>query len=419
MRLGPAIALLAVVLPVLGGCVTERREPARGVRVTPGGAATGGPAPVMPREGEPIARPARGVTTSAAVGVTFVPLGVVAYDGQTLPIMSPDGRFLAAQQGEAPQWAAILGEDGAVPPVRSSIGVYQISGTSARPLAQASALPAGAVLGRSADALGFLIELPREDGSRWIGHANWLTGQVSWLAAGERVSAHGVLAADGALLFTRREPGGPGRIVRRAPGGAESELTAPEGSYFAPIAADDPGVVYALRLVGGGLAIDVLRVRRDVLERTPVSRLLHPSDDALLAHQVMLSVPAPTARAPGTSTRADDTLALLNPARARMSVWDGVSGSLESLAPGTIAAVRSPDPSSPGYFCTTARELVFVPKVGTGGPTGAPVVIIGTPYVPRAARGETPHLVLIGPSRSDPDRLEIVRMILSAPDERP
>jgi hypothetical protein len=55
--------------------------------------------------------------------------------------------------------------------------------------------------------------------------------------------------------------------------------------------------------------------------------------------------------------------------------------------------------------------------VGTGGPTGAPVVIIGTPYVARAARGETPHLVLIGPSRSDPDRLEIVRMILSAPDE--
>ncbi|MDX2131432.1 MAG: hypothetical protein SFY69_05215 [Planctomycetota bacterium] len=413
------LAALCATL-ALASCVTERTDTGRGVRVKPGTGA-GGPAgvgsaagPAAPSLDGPVARPARGVTTNAAVGVTFVPLGAIAYDGQALPVVSPDGRFLAVQQGEAPAWNAILAEDGATVPAGTTIVVYDISGNAARRL-ESPALPPGVLLGRGADREGFLIESPRENGARWIGRANWVTGEPTWLAHDDRVSAHAVLAPDGALLFTRRDVGASRAVlVRRAPSGQERETAPADGTYVAPLAGNDPRTVFALRRVAQGLAIDVLRARGDEFERTPVSRLLHTSDDPTLAHQVALSVPSASTPAPGAAG-ADGALVILNPSRARMSLWDGASGSLETLAPGTIAAARSPDPNSPGYFCTTRDGLVFVSKVGTAGPTGAPVVVIDTPYVPRTVWSAPPQLVLFGPSKDSPDQIEIVRMLLTAP----
>jgi hypothetical protein len=60
------------------------------------------------------------------------------------------------------------------------------------------------LLGRSVDEQGFLIESPREDGSRWIGKADWSTGEIQWLVEGEQVNAFASLGVDGALAWSRR-----------------------------------------------------------------------------------------------------------------------------------------------------------------------------------------------------------------------
>ncbi|PKL33850.1 MAG: hypothetical protein CVV40_00310, partial [Planctomycetes bacterium HGW-Planctomycetes-2] len=161
------------------GCVVEPGAPtSRGVpyrpapseRAPPRGARS---APARPPDG-PIATPATGaasVTTSVRVEV--LPLGVVPFDGQTLPIVSPDGRFLAVQIGEAPAWPTILAAPGAAIPLAARIEIYSLAGAAPKRIEPATPLTPGLILTRACDDGGFLVEAPRPDGSRWIGRIPW------------------------------------------------------------------------------------------------------------------------------------------------------------------------------------------------------------------------------------------------------
>lgn len=60
------------------------------------------------------------------------------------------------------------------------------------------------MLGRSCNHNGFLIETPRNDGSRWIGHVSWNTGIIKWLAADENVNAFADLGSNNQLAWSRR-----------------------------------------------------------------------------------------------------------------------------------------------------------------------------------------------------------------------
>lgn len=423
MTLSPAHPLVTVLtLLALAGCVTEVQSGpgSRGVPVRPGGAApTASDAPKATLPDGPVATPAVAVTSSAAVRVTFFPAGSVPYDGATLPLVSPDGKYLAVQSGEAPTWPTLLAEPAAEPVNRTTITVFDVSGPTPSPMNGPDPVPGGLMLGRAADGAGFLVESPQRDGSRWIGRVAWGTGNLQWLAKDGNCNAHGVLTGDGSLLFTRRAPGATeADLVLVAHGKPESVRPAGGETFAFPMAGDDPSVVYACRIGRNATDLEAIRVRGGKLEGTVMRRLLGASADPLLAHQVAQTSPGP---ASGRLGLEPGPLVLYSPRTGCMAVFDLSSGVFEALTPKSVAAARSPDPLSPGYFCTTPEGLAFVPKIGSGGPTGAGTTVIGTQYVPRliAAGPEQPSLLLVGPVRQTPDRLELVRMILKARTEAP
>jgi hypothetical protein len=113
------------------------------------------------------------------------------------------------------------------------------------------------MVGRSADADGFLVEAPQKDGSRWIGRIGWESGEVTWLARGPEIAAFGVLGPTGDLAFCRRTrpdvgdaaaSAGFGLVVRRH-GTEPKELVLEAGtgeSYLFPVYGLDPAYLAVL-----------------------------------------------------------------------------------------------------------------------------------------------------------------------------
>jgi hypothetical protein len=173
--------------------------------------------PAVSRSGERLINPVKhppGVTGTVAVRAEILPLGVVPYDNLSLPIVSPDGRFIASQSGIAPTWPTMIAATDSSVPELTRIEIYRLDwrtnikeGELRMPVLQ-STLNEPAMLGRSCDSTGFLIESPRSDGSRWIGKVAWNTGEVTWLIKDGNVNAFACLGPDGRLAWSRRTSDG-------------------------------------------------------------------------------------------------------------------------------------------------------------------------------------------------------------------
>lgn len=229
------------------GCVTERI-----VRPSPG---LGGGGSVSRGSGDGVAGSsasggaAGGGTTVAARSVAdagsgrvlfaMQALGEVPYDGQTLPLISTGadgGRWVASQVGPPASWGAVLAEPGRTAGL-SRVSVFDLAARPVAPPAWASSMAAGTLpalspgylLGRGADAQGFLIELPRPDGSRWLGRVAWETGAVSWLVQDAWCNAHAVplggpAGGAGEIVYTRRAAMAEGGGAVGGAGSGASEL---------------------------------------------------------------------------------------------------------------------------------------------------------------------------------------------------
>lgn len=403
------VVVAIVAGAMVAGCVTQVEGPERGIRVKPASdrtPATNASTATIPSG--PVAKPAASVTTSAAVRLTLFPLGNVLYDGQTLPLASPDGHFLAVQSGEAPNWPTILAERGQEPTTRTTLRVFDVSGTAATLVSTVELSAWGLMLGRSADGEGYLVESPQRDGSRWIGKVGWLTGKVEWMAQGTSVNAHAVMVPGGGIAWTRRTIDSKNaELVLAWPGHKEVSIRPPgEGSYWFPMVSGDAGVVYALRTHAGGTDLEAIRINDGTLDAVMVTRTLAGTNDPLLAHQIAMTA------APSVGGAASGPLVCLSPRHGRMAVFNLGTGLFEPLGGKTLAAISSPDPRSPGYFCTTADSLVYVPKIGTGEASGGAAPVLTGAYVARAAWTNPASLLLIGPVKGQADRLEVVRVMV-------
>lgn len=84
----PAL-IICIVLP---GCITEQARPSR---------STAARQQPVPRPTGPVATPAtQARSINAAAKVALQPLGLIPYDGNTLPAVSPDGSRIATQVGD-------------------------------------------------------------------------------------------------------------------------------------------------------------------------------------------------------------------------------------------------------------------------------------------------------------------------------
>ncbi len=142
---------------------------------------------------------------TARVRASVVAMGAVPNDRQTVPIVSPDGRWIATQVGVTPTWDTVLARPGAEVPRATRIEVFRL-GWGQEPPVLVHAINEPVMLGRSRDAQGFLVESVRDDGARWIGKASWTSGEIDWLVQDSNINAFAALGRAGQLAWSRRAP---------------------------------------------------------------------------------------------------------------------------------------------------------------------------------------------------------------------
>lgn len=150
-----------------------------------------------------------GTVRAMRVRANLLPRGSVPYDNLSLPLVSPCGSFLATQSGLPPTWETLLAAPYGEPPYGTDVDIYELD-LESRDAIHIATVEADAVLGRSVNNRGFLIESPREDGSRWIGFVDWVDGELMWLIDDDSVNAFAVLGEDGRIAWSRR---GPDRVT--------------------------------------------------------------------------------------------------------------------------------------------------------------------------------------------------------------
>ncbi len=390
-----------IALAVWGSWGCAKRKAARPSASATSTAALGLPA-------GPVARPA-GTTTTFHVRTTVVPLGTVVYDGRVLPLVSPDGRFLGVQEGDAPSWPALLAEPGADAPASTRLRAYDLSTVPLKRVEWANPPPLGLLLGRAADNDGFLVEGPRENGDRWIGKVAWTGGSLQWLVQDPGVNAHATLTADGALLYTRRAaPDSEAELVRWRPGSPATVLLESSASFLYPLTTTEPGLAYAL--IQSRNSIDVAAIRWSAKTGTIISRrTLSASSDRSLGYQII--APAQAFGVP------DGPIAVYHPGLRRMAAFEPGEGRLTALAQGSVGASYWSRAGRPGFFCTSPGGLVFTPlptpqEIETLRPRPPDARVLASPSIIRVSQNPDRPLVLIGPDARDPHRLHITLMHL-------
>jgi hypothetical protein len=322
--------------------------------------------PVSSRGGiadEPVAplnKPA-GVSQSSWVRTSSVALGFVPFDGASLPLVSPDGRFIATQTGIAPTWSTTIADEQAVVPGMTRIEVYELdrragaSDSSRRPPRLMYALGEPALLGRSCDSHGFLIESPRENGSRWIGHVEWWSGDTLWLIDDDQVNAFASVGPDGRLAWSRRAIDAPhfDLVVRH--GDAIWEQPAAGGDWLMPAWSLRGDGLFCLRLEAGVLAIAFANAGSSEAFRQSLKMyILGPDASVSTAYQTLAGqITMPDGPAP-----LRDQLVYDHPALGRAAIWRPMAGTGRTamyLNPDSFMAALIDDDTA---LVATEKELI-------------------------------------------------------------
>lgn len=274
------------------------------------------------------------VTRDATLRIVLDPLPPVRTDGFALPLFSPDGSMMAAQERSNADWPTLLAAPDSTRSLRATVALRETSRDATRALE-------GALLGRMATEQGVLVESPREDGSRWIGMLPWKSGEPVWIAQDATVQAF-------AAFGPRREMA----VCRRPIDRAEFDLVVsrPEGvlewprrdgeSWLLPVVAADG--VYACSLRDGVLELTFLPVRpgesltRSEAEPALLRRRLSLRGTSRMAFQAFAAVPPDRAATP---------LGLLffHPDLRRMAIWNPRTDSVTLLAERSVAAMLQTD----------------------------------------------------------------------------
>lgn len=308
----------------------------------------------------PLNKPA-GVSQSSWVRTAIVPLGAVTYDGASLPLVSPDGRFIATQTGIAPTWPTITADAQAEFPLLTRIEVYELDrresvGESSRRAPQLLySLTEPALLGRSCDGSGFLIESPRENGSRWIGHVSWTTGDTLWLIDDDRVNAFASVGPGGQLAWSRRavEAEHFDLVIRH--GDTLWEQPAAEGDWLMPAWSGRSDGLFCLRLENGVLELAfAIAGSSDAFRQSLHTYTLGPDSSVSTAYQTLAGhITVPDAPMPPR-----DQLLYDHPLLSRVALWRPMAGAGRTamyLNPGSFMAMLIDDDTA---LVATENELL-------------------------------------------------------------
>ncbi len=307
----PRRAAIAAALSLAAGCTSERTTLSSRYeigRAEPGGIRT----VVTDDRGRP--------ATDARM--TLAPVARLAFDGRTLPVVSPDGRRAAVQVRTTATWAVQVGDP--LPPEGVETRIETVSLDAESPGVPLGAIEGPWILGRGATDAGFLAERPREDGGRDVALVTW-AGEARTIAADGWTNAFATVAVDGSLAWSRRNPeGGDWQLVVDRAGTRRVLATARGESWLLPVFAGDGTGMFALRLVGTSLVAAWLPFGADGMPVVPSGA---DAMVALVSLRANLSA-AVTAMIPAAGLSASP------PGRERLALWIGDQGRMALWAPG-------------------------------------------------------------------------------------
>ncbi len=414
-----ALILASLALPLCGCVVDEARtEALREEREAA--------PPTLPSD--PIASPVMQGTTASRVSVAIEALGSVSYDGIQVPLVSPDGRFIAAQDAPAPPRAtrfatSVEGDVAGSRNATVSISPLNADVIGFRPRAEVFDLEAPILLGRDSNLEGVLIESPRPDGSRWIGVAEWSErdARVRWIVQDQSVSAHAVFGPSDGLLYSRRRVGESRfELVLRDRDNQERTISLPDASLVYPLMAPDLEHATCLAVRPSG-AISLLLIDLTASSGDSLGRVLRRFDLAAsggmagAAQIVAASQSAILGVGTGdamSSSRGLDTAPPLgpiffHPAMDRCAAVDTARRTLVALAPKSVAAVDAGDGRA---LCSTPEGLVLWtpgPQAGRGTATR----VLSEDYLPRRTASTDRAFVLFAPVRRSATELSVFGMV--------
>ena len=317
-------------------------------------------------------------------------IGEVDYDDFSIPLSSPDGRFLAVRSGAPPTWSAILAKADARPTSVVPIEILRIEPDAVE---RVRTIRGPWLLGRGADAKGFLIEEQRPDGTRRIGRVPWSDGAPTWLVDDEFVNAFATNGPDGTLAWSRRrvEESSFDLMVRR-PDEPDWRLEQRfERSWIDPVLADDGRTIFALRRGDGTVELGWSRLTdedrfRDGMITHPISirtneRLVH----AMLSPQIGIE-----ASPPGGPPR----IIFLHPDLQRLVEWSPERDLARPFPEGVIVASMLDENRG---IAATEDGLLLVELAASGGLLPAKIRLAESLAIPRRSGIEAEPILLLRP----------------------
>ncbi len=268
-------------------------------------------------------------------------IGAIPWNSTTLPLLSPNGQWIATSTGDIPSNAMRLALPGASVPENAKIEIWEVL-PSRSGIRLQNTISGSVLLTDSADDEGFLVESPRADGSRWIGEIDWRTGNLQWLVQDEHVNTMPSLGPRGRLAWcVRTQQEIEFSLAIRFQDEREFVLPVNDGEWLLPMWSDRSSRLSAWRLGEDGTLsiVSIDGESPDTLESSIKQALIMAGANRWDA----LRATANRSIVQGLQPSRFEEVIFYHPIRQRIAVWRPMAANSDrviSLAEGSIDAVH-------------------------------------------------------------------------------
>ena len=297
----------------------------------------------------------RGGTLSLRFQARLNMVGHLPYDTSTLPLVSPNGKFIATSVGLPPDPSTVLAEPGSPSPLSTGVEIWRLD-PSKDMFEQSFSLEPPLLLGRSADAEGFLVESPSPEGPRRIGKVSWETGELTWLVADGRVNAFATLGPEGQLAWSSRPVDQSGfTLVVRNPKGRELEIAPNGGDWFFPTWSTRNNRLYAFWLTpnAGMKVVSMLTITSKAMTDSMKQLHLGENGSPAILHRAVAAQPVIQGLPPSPS----EELLFWHPEEKYLVAWNPKESTPYVLLTDAMSATHD---VSGRYIISTSRDLRYV-----------------------------------------------------------
>ncbi|MDG2199581.1 MAG: hypothetical protein P8K80_00160 [Phycisphaerales bacterium] len=355
----------------------------------------------------------RGGTEAIRFRANLQNLCDIPYDQFLLPIVSPDSRYVATSTGLSPEAPTRLAEPGAPSPLGTGIEVWRLNQATGD-CTMAYRLSPPLLLGRSADAKGFLVEAPLPDGVRDIGKVDWVSGEIEWLVKNGDVNAFGCIGPNGELSWCSRPVNEPGfTLVIRGASGREFDIDNQGGNWYFPSWSNQNDRLYAFWVSSTGMM--KLATMKTVSTETMLSSLrdinIMPKGTARMASQAVAAHPV----IHDVSANEYENFIFYHPGERRVVVWNPDES--EDALPFVLLdqAVAAVGDVGGRYLVSTPTELRYVDPSRLH----RSVRLHDQVAIPRATNDANWRFILMTPNGGDAITLRALIPMAQAPTYTP